>query len=326
MPIIGGNGETGISNIRDTIGNNGTNLGAYYKTPTGPTPASYTNVPTGGTIAYSQFRGGVTTAPPTSSGSAAFGGGRRVATNEYSLRNVPNYYGQTPPGGASPVGYLQPFVIPQYNDICFSLSGAGGTSGESIWDPSDVIKGGCVANGNPGNIGQASYLFGPNGGVTQDAPYNQSGFFHTFGNLNATVYPQIKTNGQELVFAGGGNGGQGAQWAGGCDGRNGGISNAAAGTSQGGGINPGAADPRDEVKIGGGQGGGEAVTYFGQPGSNGGGGGPATLVNKWFKRGGPGAPVPGQTWFIYLGFNNPMGANGGGWTRGFPAFCNINWS
>lgn len=58
MPIIDDQGRTSIGTIRSTIANGSTNLGSYYKTPNGPTPTSYTLVPTSGRIAYSMFRNG----------------------------------------------------------------------------------------------------------------------------------------------------------------------------------------------------------------------------------------------------------------------------
>ncbi|RYF11469.1 MAG: hypothetical protein EOO77_19295, partial [Oxalobacteraceae bacterium] len=169
MPIIGGSGETALSYIRSTIGDHGPNLSQYYKTPNGPTPASYTAVSTSGTIAYSMFRG--TVAPPTqttTAGNVGFGwrdtyiafspssgtavgqqiiGAPGSSSASYSAKQTQDYFGQTPPNGYGPVGFFQPFTIPQYTDICFKITGAGACSGESIWDPSAVSPGACVASG-----------------------------------------------------------------------------------------------------------------------------------------------------------------------------------
>lgn len=326
------NAPIGISSLRAVIGDYGGHISAYYKTPGGPTPTSYPNVSTGGTIALSMFR--AYSAPSGGgggmNGSWFIGGGTQWNSEECNNASspIPDYYGNTTaPQGAGPVGYLYSFIIPNYNTLVIDMSGAGGTSGESIWDPSDVFSRACVAAGNNGPLGQNSFLLRPDVNFNGGSPTQSAGFQHTYGRQVATVYSDATATGDGAVAcAGGGGGGGGASWNGACDGRSGGSSSYANGGNSPSGISGNFADSRDAIVVGGGAGGGGGRGYLGRGNTQGGNGGAGSRVVKYFQRGGLNAPAPGAQWYIYLGFPNPLPGNGGGWNRGFPSYCNVTWS
>lgn len=149
MPIINDAGQTSIDTIRTTISGGSNKLSSYYKTPNGPTPTSYTLVPTSGTIAYSMFRSGVIEediTPYTYRVGLKTGVSRASPMTEYIPSGVQTMIVRTSNNSTDQAG--QPTSPDNFNYWQFPISG------KTIGDFFDWIRYG----GTGGRTGGRAYL------------------------------------------------------------------------------------------------------------------------------------------------------------------------